>query len=70
MAAKRTAAKSEPEAPKQDEKPVDGVFVVKGKDDNGSLRTQIVLNGDLQVTEVQTLLEVAIRDFRAEIGLS
>lgn len=45
------------------------VIVLKTIDEDGSIRTDIVMQGDVQATEVQTLLELAVRGWRQRIGL-
>lgn len=45
------------------------VVVVKEQDEQGNLRTTIQTLGNVQITEVQFLLEAAIRDFRKAVGL-
>lgn len=49
--------------------PVSAVVVVKTVDAEGNISTEIVLQGEVQATEVQTLLELAVRGWRQRIGL-
>lgn len=51
------------------QKPIDGVFVAKVVDEQGNISTEIMMNGEVQATEVQTLLELAVRGWRKRIGL-
>jgi hypothetical protein len=54
------------EAPQAD---LNAVIVVKTIDEQGNLRTQVQTSGSVQITEVQFLLEAAIKDFRKAVGL-
>jgi hypothetical protein len=49
--------------------PLDGVFVTKVVDEHGNIGTDVMINGTVQATEVQTLLELAVRGWRKRIGL-
>lgn len=53
---------------KQDS-PIDGIFVAKVVDEEGNIGTEIMMNGNVQATEVQTILELAVRGWRKRIGL-
>lgn len=53
-----------------EEQPVDGIFIPVGYDPEGNVHTDVILNGNVKVTEVQTIMEVALRGFRSRIGLS
>lgn len=46
-----------------------GVLVTKVVNDDGGVATQIQLIGDCQVTEIQTILELGLKAFRADVGL-
>ncbi len=60
--------KTEPEV--VDEAPqMDAVIVVKTKQDDGTISTEVMVNGNVELTEVQTLLELAVRGWRKRIGL-
>lgn len=52
-----------------DEPQVDAVIVVKTKQDDGSINTEIMIQGEVELTEVQTILELAVRGWRKRIGL-
>jgi len=61
-----------PDAPQdipEPEAPLDAVVVVKSVDDNGTISTDVVINGNVQATEVATLLEMALPSWRKKIGL-
>lgn len=45
------------------------VIVVKTTDDEGNIHAEVVMQGDVQATEVQTILELAVRRWRQRIGL-
>lgn len=49
--------------------PIDGIFVAKIVDEEGNIGTEVMLNGTVQATEVQTILELAVRGWRKRIGL-
>lgn len=57
------------EEPQKPQKPLDGVFVAKVVDEHGNIGTEVMMNGEVQATEVQTLLELAVRGWRKRIGL-
>lgn len=82
MAAKKKAVEKEPEvlegeavevedAPVNaaDEQPLNAVIVVKIEDENGNIGTNVIPNGDVRPTEIQTLLELAINSWREQIGV-
>lgn len=50
--------------------PPDAVVVVKHRQEDGSVQTAIQVLGNVEVTEVQTLLELAVRGWREQIGLA
>lgn len=56
---------------KDDEKPdvPNGVLVTKIVEEDGRLTTSLQVLGDVQITEAQFLLELAIKEFRRAIGL-
>lgn len=62
-----TGAKNKPK-PVETE-PLNAVVVVKTVDDEGNIGTEVVMNGNIQATEVQTLLELAVKGWRQRIGL-
>jgi hypothetical protein len=62
------AAVEQPEGPEVDQ-PLDAVIVVKTVSEDGTLGVKVVPNGSVQVTEVQTLLEIGLKNFREQIGL-
>lgn len=51
------------------EEPLDAVLVVKTTDDEGRITTNVLLNGNIQATEVQTLLEFGLKTWRNQLGL-
>lgn len=83
MAARKSSGRSRPqpkteEVPEQpaedagktdDDAPLDAVIVVKTVNEDGSLGVNVIPNGNVQVTEVQTLLEFGLKSFREQIGL-
>lgn len=51
------------------EEELDAVVVVKEKRPDGGINTKVLLNGSIEATEVQTLLELAVLGWRDQIGL-
>lgn len=49
--------------------PANGVFVEKQKDERGNIGVRAQPVGDVEPTEVLTLLELAIDEFRTRVGL-
>lgn len=47
----------------------DAVIVVKETNPDGGIATKVLMNGSIQATEVQTLLELAVLGWRDQIGL-
>lgn len=47
----------------------DGVLIVKNVDEQGNLSVNVVPTGNVQITEVQTIIEVGLRFFREQLGL-
>lgn len=64
----RTRAKKEGTDPV--EETPDGVFVVKVVDEQGNIGIDAQPVGNVQATEVLTILELAQATFRAKIGLT
>lgn len=62
-----TDVAANPEPPS--DPPLDAVIVIKETDPDGNLRTNIVTNGSVQPTEVQTLLELGLKGWRERLGL-
>lgn len=62
-----TIEQLETEAPQ--EPALDAVIIVKKIDDAGSIVTDVITNGSVQATEVQTLIEVGLQSWRKKIGL-
>lgn len=48
---------------------LDAVVIVKTVSDDGTISTDVQSNGNVQATEVQTLIEMGLRSWRAKIGL-
>lgn len=48
---------------------IDAVVVIKQTAEDGSISTDVVLQGEVKATEVQTILELAVRGWRQRIGL-
>ena len=48
----------------------DAIIVFKTTDDKGNISTTVAMEGNIQATEVQTLLELAINGWRQRIGLT
>jgi len=46
------------------------VLVVKIQDEDGSISTDVIPTGNVQATEVQTLIELGLVAWRQKIGLS
>lgn len=55
---------------KKEEKPLDAVIITKMVDEQGNISVTVQPNGDVRVTEVQTLLDLATPSWRDKIGLS
>lgn len=51
------------------EEDFDAVIVVKEISPDGAINTKVLTNGNVQATEVQTLLELAVLGWRDQIGL-
>ena len=64
----QSAVEDVPPPPEPD--PVDAVIVVKKLGPQGDIQTEVILNGKVQATEVQTLLELGLRGWRKQIGLA
>lgn len=47
----------------------DGVFVAKRVAPDGSINTEVIVSGEVVVTEVQTILELGVQGWRKRIGL-
>ncbi len=47
-----------------------GVLVLRVVEDDGRISTTTQPLGDVKVTEIQTILELGIQDFRAKAGLN
>ena len=57
-----------PAEPAADKQP-DGVLILKKPSADGGIDTQAVPLGDVQATEVQTLIELGLQSWRKSIGL-
>lgn len=53
-----------------EEKPLNGVLVARVVGEDGSIFTDIQPVGDVQLTEIQTILELGLKAFREKIGLN
>lgn len=62
------AAKAAKDAPEGEI--LDGVFIVKVKDEAGNIGVNVIPNGKLEVTEVETVLGLGLKKWRADLGLS
>jgi hypothetical protein len=63
-------AKTAPKTPKPEpEAPTNAVVIVKIVNDAGDIGTDVQPIGDVLVTEVQTLIDLARASWRAKIGL-
>lgn len=49
--------------------PLNAVIVIKTVDDDGTIRVDPIVQGNVQATEVQTLLELGVQRWRQRIGL-
>jgi hypothetical protein len=65
--AEKLAAKADA-AP--EETPLDAVIIVKSTDDRGNIGTEVISQGEILATEVQTLIELGLASWRAKIGLA
>lgn len=53
-----------------EEPPLDAVIVVRKKDpETGNISVDVLLNGEVEADQVQTLLEIAVPAWREKIGL-
>jgi hypothetical protein len=68
--AKAAAAPEAPVEVTETQQDPDAVVIVKIVDEHGNIKTGIQTLGNVQITEVATLLELGLRGFRAELGLS
>ena len=72
--ATRAKTKTEPEVIEGNAEEVEqpaapnGVFVIKVVDDKGNISTDLQTTGNVQATEVQTILELAIVRWREQLG--
>ncbi len=51
------------------ETPLDAVIIVKRLNDDGTIATDVLTNGSVLATEVQTLIEMGLKAWRQKIGL-
>ena len=68
--AKKDTAPDIETSPEQPQELPDGVLVVKAVQENGDIVIDAVPVGNVQATEVLTILELAQANFRAKIGLN
>lgn len=52
----------------EEDKPLDGVFVVVQRGEDGGISTDVAPQGDVRITEIQTILEVTLAGFRQKLG--
>jgi hypothetical protein len=57
------------EVPASEEKQPDAVLIIKRLNAEGGIETQAVPLGNVQATEVQTLIELGLQSWRKSIGL-
>lgn len=65
----REAAEALVEGRPDDATPVDAVIIIKSTTPEGGVSTEVVAQGSVQATEVQTLIELGLQSWRAKIGL-
>lgn len=53
-----------------EDKPLDAVIIVKTVTPDGNFGTQVILNGDVKPTEVQTIIEFGLKGWRSQLGLA
>lgn len=53
----------------QKEQQIDAVIVIRTKQPDGSITTEVMVQGAVELDQVQTLLELAVRGWRKRIGL-
>lgn len=58
-----------PEEIEAEDKPLDAVIVVKQIEPDGSLTTNVLTNGNVQQTEIETLLGLGLKAWRAHLGV-
>ncbi len=56
--------------PEEEVQSLDVVLVIKRVAENGSISAEVVTNGNVLATEVQTLIELGLKNWREQIGLS
>lgn len=71
-ARRKPAEKETPDVPEAEvaEAPQDGVFIAVQRNPDGGVATGIQVIGDVKITEVQTILELGLKAFRADAGLA
>ncbi len=62
-------SETNPQEEVKNEEVISGVLVIRNFDEQGNLVPKIALNGDVKITEIQTLLKVAIKNFEANLGI-
>lgn len=60
-----TAAEAPSEAP-----PMDAVIIVRMKTPQGDITTDVIAQGNVEADQVQTLIELGLKTWRAKIGLA
>lgn len=50
------------------EPPLNAVIIVKTEDEDGNIGVEIINNGNVQATETQTLIELALKAWRGKLG--
>ena len=54
---------------KAEEQPINAVIVFRQIDENGNLTTPITVNGDVKITEVETILKLALKNIQQTLGI-
>jgi hypothetical protein len=67
---KRAAPKRAPEEPADQPPPLNGLVIPVVANEGGYSVAEVIASGDVRVTEIETLLKMALRSFRAQHGLN
>jgi hypothetical protein len=68
MAAKQKDPTPAEEAPAEEQP--NAVLIVRSRDEDGNVGTNVAILGDVQPTEVQTIIELGLAGWRQGLGLS
>jgi hypothetical protein len=66
---KKSAGNARALEPAEEEQVANGVFVVRVEQPDGSVTTDVTPQGNVKVTEIETILGLALNGWRAKVGL-